>query len=90
MTMIKFRISVTEAYISAGRRKATRHCPIFLALKEQSGLNIRAVDNLSFYLASGLEVWLPASARQFILDFDGGAPVEPFCFSFAINSDKLS
>lgn len=71
-------INVTQDHISKGRRHRCEHCPIALALKEQTGLccivtddNIQ-IDNKVYDHT--------VESRGFIFDFDMGYIVKPFSF----------
>lgn len=81
------KIKVTQEHIQFGMRRSRYHCPIALAVKEQTGVLLCCVDGHETTVREGGlmdGVWhsirLPEIARQFVTDFDFLKDVEPFEF----------
>lgn len=80
------KIKVTQEHIAKGKPQRSEWCPIALAAKDVFPQEIVVVSpyDLQVIAEQRDRYWhLPAQVRQFIKDFDGGRPVEPFDFELA-------
>ena len=86
------KVTVTREDIAIGQRDSIVSCPIARALKRSlaklvtdQGMPPMLIDvrvwATFWYVPGGPRASLPASAQQFINDFDLGRPVTPFSFT---------
>lgn len=81
--MKRFKVSVTQKHIKAGKRGEPKSCPLALALQEQlpSFMEIEEVkvfnDHAEF---GGYHITLPTRAERFVDRFDAFEAVKPFEF----------
>lgn len=74
------KVQVTADDIREGKREDSLHCPIALALQRLLGQPWRVGTNVAQGPNWGESADLPPAAREFVLRFDLGLPVEPFEF----------
>lgn len=76
------KISVTEEDIRTGVRRSCTTCPIANATRRVCGDKIVWANTytITIGLTEGKVFKTPGKAKEFILDFDNGNPVEPFEF----------
>jgi hypothetical protein len=86
---MRITIDVTADDIANGVRGRCSTCPVALAVRRVPGLEKWEVGGMSaFYGASSFP--LPCAASRFIMDFDGGRPVEPFSFEVDVPDEYLT
>jgi hypothetical protein len=74
------RIDVTQDDITYGKRRAGDRCPIAIAIMRALNEPIVEVSFFKVFIPDGSRYSMPAAARVFINDFDGGLFVQPFSF----------
>lgn len=77
-----YKICVTQSDIKQGKRSQPYGCPVGLAIKRATGESV-------FVGASFIEIgdnWPPTrdKVKRFIIDFDTGKKVKPFCFNIEV------
>jgi len=81
-------IKVTQEHIENGCKKACLFCPVALALEARTGKewSVGIYDAYCTHKSDDGPTLhtLPDSAKDFILYFDSGLPVEPFEFELEI------
>lgn len=73
------KIKVLQRHINAGEPGMGEHCPVAIAIKEQSKHKFVNVKGLEMYLGA----WRapsPDKVVQFVERFDNGESVKPFYF----------
>lgn len=80
--MAKIRIEVTARDIHMGLPHNCRFCPITLAVKRATRLEV--TTGHIFLFVRNKAVVLNDKCRQFIRDFDAGRPVQPFMFAISV------
>ena len=84
---INVTINVTKRDIEQGEKFYSDRCPIALAAKRVFTRSLAGPSELRFTLVNeqGYSEWylvpLPDQAKDFIIRFDRGEPVEPFSFT---------
>ncbi len=88
---MKIKVTVTKGDIEQGRRCDPDCCPIGRALARAGvthygvvGASVIVPDERQFAIA----LRLPQKVADWILDFDGRRPVEPFTFELAVPAQK--
>lgn len=76
----RLKVRVTAKDIEAGSRGMAFSCPVARAVKRLLGVALR-VDCQQMGWYSGHLYELPADARDWVSDFDGGHAVKPFTFT---------
>lgn len=87
-------VSVTQEHIDAGKPRTCWTCPIALAITAAipGTLSVDVMNpDLGFALiigddGSAEDMQLPIEARDFILRFDAGLPVDPFTFTAEVSA----
>lgn len=81
-------IKVKQSHIRKGKTSSPWHCPVALAIREQTNLDIGVIpDAVKLYsYPNELPIPLPDSARDFIRAFDTSKPVKPFSFDLPLTS----
>jgi len=78
------RITVTQEDIDDGKRQDPFCCPIALATKRDTSMDVSVTrSDLQLYRNSSRTLWralMPPDATTFTDDFDAGRPVMPFSF----------
>src|SRR5690349_21737653 len=77
-------IRITEEDIKLGRRRDPQDCPVARALR-RAGVDHMGVGGMAVMMVLACKntfVLLPASAQEWITDFDWGGHVGPFEFEF--------
>jgi hypothetical protein len=85
-------VQVTQDHIDRGQRCQALCCPVALAVSDAFGaLSSASTAFITTQLSRDGEVQAvvfnsPKSVRDFILRYDGGGNVEPFCFPLDVCS----
>lgn len=91
--MKEVTISVTQEDIEKGLRYQSFKCPIARAMQREFGCSVSAGSfGLIAFPGGDKDDWgspLPASAFDFMLDFDMHIPVAPFSFSISVPDDVV-
>lgn len=82
-----YLIDVTREDIEDGERDSCTSCPVAIAIQRATG-KVASVDYGRLELPGCATIRLPDFVEKFTLDFDSGAPVEPFSFLIDLESEE--